>query len=333
MRLYIIIFTLLSGYNAFSQYGVFPFSENGKWGIIDSDKKVLMKPSYGFEIPFFKNHDGKYPLAIYKKDSLFGVLNKNGEVLAKPIYENINATHAPVIILQTTQNTNVYNLDLRKIVLTISNTSKLVLSINMPQNEITISNSKEAKVFGFNGKYKRSWNIPKKVASKSESPKTNSVANNWHPKISILGSKASTCDKALKRFKKKLNRIDSEIELIQDVERTDKCYPTLSIVSKNGKQGLLNSNFKMILDFLYDEIIYLYNHNAALIKVNNKYGYFDINRNKIIIPIEYDKIETTGFYIGSYNPYYYTLMNYLLIEKGNFSGYVDKTTGEVFLPK
>ncbi len=62
----------------------FPIYENNKWTTIDNHKKVL-EISNGYEIisPFREN------MAIIRKDSLFGFIDKNGEILVPPQYSYV----------------------------------------------------------------------------------------------------------------------------------------------------------------------------------------------------------------------------------------------------
>ena len=68
---------------AFSE-GVCRFSENKKWGFMDSTGKVIMRPVLD------QAYDFKNGVAWVKKDNLWGSINKKGSFIVKPQYDNVS---------------------------------------------------------------------------------------------------------------------------------------------------------------------------------------------------------------------------------------------------
>lgn len=77
----VTVLLLLSTIGVNAQTGYYPFSkpnENklNRWGIINSNKKVVMKPTFKNEISFFYNHESKYPVAKFRNfEKKYGLLN------------------------------------------------------------------------------------------------------------------------------------------------------------------------------------------------------------------------------------------------------------------
>jgi len=61
-------------------------------------------------------------------------------------------------------------------------------------------------------------------------------------------------------------------------------------ICQGNQYGLFNSKGKEIIPIKYDMIDV--SENLAVVKIDNKFGYIDINTGKVVIPIEYDNAQT-----------------------------------------
>ncbi len=69
-------------------------------------------------------------------------------------------------------------------------------------------------------------------------------------------------------------------------------YDNVFIVAKDGKSGVIDKDFNIIIPILYDRVYYenLLPMNYILVMNNNKYGAFDALNGNVLLPVEYDKI-------------------------------------------
>lgn len=58
---------------------------------------------------------------------------------------------------------------------------------------------------------------------------------------------------------------------------------------KQGKYGLISSEGKELTEFVYSETSTLFNY--VILRKEGKYGVFDVQEERLLIPIQYDKIE------------------------------------------
>ena len=114
--------------------------------------------------------------------------------------------------------------------------------------------------------------------------------------------------------------IDSYIvygDWIQNVyEETLQNYSNKYIVAqdrKTGKYGIIDFNGNIIVDFLYEDLMIVYDQNI-LAKMNGKYGAIDLNGN-IVIDFKYDGIDC-------FNDYYAVVLNGKM-------GVIDKNKQEI----
>ena len=117
MRLYLLFIVFFSGAIGFTQ-SILPFRNQGKWGLMTPEKKVILKPSYEFifnfeDLVFAKFMDGgKYGVIdnsgkeiipaknnqikilnksffCFKKEAGFGLKNPKGEIVIQPIFRDM----------------------------------------------------------------------------------------------------------------------------------------------------------------------------------------------------------------------------------------------------
>jgi hypothetical protein len=136
---------------------------------------------------------------------------------------------------------------------------------------------------------------------------------------------------------------------IQPIDESGLYYLT----NINKKYGVISYNGKVILPAKYVEIIPQANKFVCIIKNNSYYGLYDIKKNKLLLPLIYDKIESLSNYnwVINYSKkaglYHYKDGNHLVIKpifdnilRDNYfiriinkgkNGIVDLQTGEILL--
>lgn len=84
-------------------------------------------------------------------------------------------------------------------------------------------------------------------------------------------------------------------DLFDNIDEHCAGTPTILVVTQRGKKGFLNATIgKPINKISYDDAHFLWNFKLrGSIKKNGKYGMIDLATGKIILPIHYDKLETT----------------------------------------
>ncbi len=87
---------------------------------------------------------------------------------------------------------------------------------------------------------------------------------------------------------------DNRIQSINDYENVSIFKNDYAIARKNGKVGLLDTNFNQIIPCVYDRILN-YNKHTFPAKYNNKWGTVNKN-NEVITPFIYDSIAFTELY-------------------------------------
>ncbi|MCB0652743.1 MAG: WG repeat-containing protein [Saprospiraceae bacterium] len=94
MQKYILSLLLLSGVvGLFAQAElppVYPYAENGKWGVIDKEGKILVKPKYQ-KISLYTREDQANAIASVTNDQgLQGAINRKGKLVAKIKYQFVD---------------------------------------------------------------------------------------------------------------------------------------------------------------------------------------------------------------------------------------------------
>lgn len=89
----LLFLTLMMTFSVFAQNdlpAVYPYAENGKWGVINKEGKIILKPKYK-EISLFRNAAGKKALAtVTNEDGLIGSINRKGKLAAKIKYSYVD---------------------------------------------------------------------------------------------------------------------------------------------------------------------------------------------------------------------------------------------------
>lgn len=106
----------------------------------------------------------------------------------------------------------------------------------------------------------------------------------------------------------------------------------LAVVSIDGYYGAVNRNGETVIPLFYDNAMSTFKDGLLGVNKNNKWGYIDHQHN-IIIPFEYDNLQTYGSKVESlvYNRDCvlgiagYFQKGTAIVRKGKFLGIIDKT--------
>ena len=105
MRIGILTLGLLLGVSwAFAQ-GLYPIKQGGKWGLINSDGRIVVPASYD-AIGEFKHHG----YAIMQKRSGVGLLDKQGKEVLPPVFQDVRVLDAELMEVMDQQNWRLVNL-------------------------------------------------------------------------------------------------------------------------------------------------------------------------------------------------------------------------------
>ena len=111
----------------------------------------------------------------------------------------------------------------------------------------------------------------------------------------------------------------------------------LAVVSIDGIYGAVNRNGEAVIPIIYDYAMVRFSEGLLAVKKENKWGYVDENHN-VIIPFEYDNLNTYGSAIGSefmFNGSFRGVADYfsdgkIFARKNDKIGLVDKENTIVF---
>ncbi len=288
-----------------NQYNYFVLKQNDLQGVIDKKGDTLIKPEYdqviipnpeksvfiaykgdsikvfnekneeiltdfsNVEPMRFKNISSSlmYEKSVlrYEKDGKYGIINFDGKVLTKPIYNEINT-------LQSKEGELVVNKDGKIGVINIKGKEL----IKPEYDEISID-----EYYTNENKYRNSGYI---VGIKTEEGYRYGYINNKGKKI--------------------LDMNFNKIKRVVQIEDDENAY---LICAKNGKYGVIK-NDKTIIENEYQSIEYDKNNKIFIIEKSKKYGVANI-KGEIIVPIQYDQIDITGIYLYAKNDQGTTVYN------------------------
>ena len=97
-----------------------------------------------------------------------------------------------------------------------------------------------------------------------------------------------------------------------------KFHRGLAIVHLNGRQGLMNLHGHLIIPIEYDYFGYQIGDELIIVRLDGKYGFFNIKENKLQIPANYDNCNSFSEGLAS-------------VKKGDAWGYID-TNNKVVIP-
>ncbi len=88
---------------------VYPYAENGKWGAIDKEGEILVKPKYS-SISLFLHADNAKALAtVTNEEGLMGAIDRNGKIKAKIKYKFVDLKGKGDYLIVTNSD-NLYGL-------------------------------------------------------------------------------------------------------------------------------------------------------------------------------------------------------------------------------
>lgn len=284
------------------EYNYFITTINGKSGVIDKTGKIIINPEYDYiQIP---NPSKPIFIALfdYNKDTQeynSKVLNEKGkEILTS--YKNVQA-----IPNNNTSSTNSYLTSILKYkqddkygIITIDGktvTKPVYESIEVLEYKDEVLKVKQNDKFGL-------ININGDVIIK---PEYNSIATdsyyNQSSKYQKAGYIVNVVTEQGYRYgyinsqgKQVLDTMFTNVKRITEVKDDNNTY---LITYKNGQAGILK-NGQTVIENEYEDISYDVTNNVLVLQKNAKQGVYDLAGN-MILPIQYDNIETLGTLINA----------------------------------
>jgi hypothetical protein len=218
-------------------------------------------------------------LFITSKDGRYGLTNANGKVIIPLQYELITYPFVNTNLLIVTKNSKKGLLSLN---------GKLVLEIDC--DEITTGHD-ESYLVKRNGKYgvlskEGVWLLP--AAYELLTP----AAYSDNYSLSFLLAKKNGKKGVIEITKNK-----QQLEFVYDDLigfgrnlRGVEIFRDYIIAIKDGKYGMIDSNGKTLLPFIYQDLQYV-NASLAIARKNDKYGLVEVNNHEnVVLPFEYQFI-------------------------------------------
>lgn len=284
------------------EYNYFITTINGKSGVIDKTGKIIINPEYDYiQIP---NPSKPVFIALfdYNKDTQeynSKVLNEKGkEILTS--YKNVQA-----IPNNNTSSANSYLTSILKYkqddkygIITIDGktvTKPVYESIDVLEYKDEVLKVKQNDKFGL-------IDINGDIIIK---PEYNSIATdsyyNQSSKYQKAGYIVNVVTEQGYRYgyinsqgKQVLDTMFTNVKRITEVKDDNNTY---LITYKNGQAGLLK-NGQTVIENEYEDISYDVTNNILVLQKNAKQGVYDLAGN-MILPIQYDNIETMGTLINA----------------------------------
>jgi hypothetical protein len=294
IALYFILF--LIGFNLCAQSAL-PYRSNGLWGVIDENKKVLLKPQYDY-IFNYKNA----PYTIFLDHNRYGVLDQKGKVVLKALYKEIRIEQQEFFVFKSDKEFGLKD-PAGKVLL-----QDIYKNIQLIGLDVIIGENDSTKVL---------FNTDKKITKEVKGYQIQKIKN-----LFLLQNKDSTVllNLGLEPVfsSPRLHHYMSERGVIfyNDLSRfeipfnVEKTFPKNAIpignfnsdentyvVLQEDRYGIYSTeDGKFLLDSKYENIESV--SNFFKIKQDSKYGLID-NRTKIVIPIEYADVFVLGdlFYV------------------------------------
>lgn len=243
---------------------------NGKYGLIDKQLQTVLPIEYNY---LDSQHRG---LAVIGKNGKYGFINELGQIVIPLEYDFVNPFYQEIIsvekngkygFINTKEEIIIpfeYDYDHKfmtlngKDVVQVKKDSKdgvggkdLLFDI---QGNMLIDEYDSMFWIDYWGAFSNSFDI--------NNPSTPNTVNHW------------------------LDRLNSNTETTENMDNRN-----VAIVSKDGKEGIINEKAEVIIPLDYDDIE-IANLNYAIITQNNKQGLIN-SKNNLIIPPEYETISVS----------------------------------------
>ena len=271
--------------------------KDGKFGLIDKEGKVLLKTIYPQLRILNLDPSGKDFYAFFntEKNNLVGLLDKNEKVLLKPEFTYLDYF--------TTDNSNVPLFKFRK----ATSDKEGVMDINgkvlLPEKYTHIE-----KV-GYNEFYREEWvPLPLYIVAQEDKKKDT--------KYALFSESFKQLTDYMIDYQEGMDTIitfDAETfqEIVQVIINNNsgsakKHYDGLYFsLFSNKKEFVFDRKGKIIIPAVWDQVLSAHSPNYFKVRKGEKWGLINLS-NKVIIPTEYENIETAEV---PFNGYYTLKIN------------------------
>lgn len=264
--------------------GYIVVDENNKYGVIDYNQKQVLENKYdeieavygeklfvikegkneklindegnvvledGFDkIEQILQHSSKKGV-IFVKDSKYGVMNVDAEVIVPAEYENIKEAKDNIFIAKKDGKYGIVDTDKNE-------------KVEFKYTNITYNNVADIYL------------------AEDENYNTNILDNQFNTKLTGILSEIDT-DKGYMKLK-----IGDEYKYynfkFEEKTNKDVLSNTLFLSKKDGKYGFVNSKNEVIVDYIYDDATEQNEYGYAAVKKDGKWGSIDINGKVVIEP-------------------------------------------------
>lgn len=298
-------------------------ASGGKWGFIQQNATVLLEPQFD-EVSDLINER-----AIVKVKGLYGLIRKDGSYVLKPEYQNLT-------FLEEASNEFV-RMDIKRERFGIVDKEGKLKAVPMFDKIFPFKNGL-ARVM-VNGKYgfidsTNSFVVEPKYENANDYSE-GLAAVQVNKKWGYLNTKGVEVIlptyQAVGNFKSGLSPVlkDGKIGYIQPNEKlvvaaiyakgTEFVKNTAVVTSDKGKQGIIDTTGKVILDLKYDEVKIMNSNRFAKVKTGNAYKIYDTKYQKFINKKSFDDV-------GDFSS------GMAVVKIGNYYNYID-STGKMVITK
>jgi len=268
----ILLFLLISA-STFSQTAIFPFFENGKWGVVNKNSEIIIPAKYN-------NISIEYEQIIAQEKNKYGILEKNGKNFLEFNYDSIQFASNQYALLYYDNYIEILNVNTKKILEKVTRNkikrydiTNLLVQFSDNLLFLDLTNNQEHWLNADTLLYK----LEKNTAYKSS-----------------MADYLTTAKDYIKIGKKgKQGIITSDFQEIIAPEYTFiKKEDNFFVVGKNENYGIINFDGKEMLPCIYTEI--KIQNPYISVKKDGKYGYFTADLKKVL-NVEYDYIYATAY--------------------------------------
>ncbi len=341
-----------------SQTRVFPFKENNKWGVIDENQKIIKEPFFDY-IHFFDFHDSENAVSYVMQSLRKGLIDRNGKIIIPTEYDQIYVSKSlKTARLSNKRMVGIFNLKKKKIGIPLI--YDLIIT-HEDEKYFSIKNLNEYGISDINHKII----VPIKYESVEVLRLKNGIVNfkallnnsftffdhngkvirkivkEKNPPDEYIGTAFLDADfsdnenfNTIPPIKLNSNKLGNDVKLSRTIKNT-KNGERLGIIQKGWHYGIIDEECNLLAPIQYQEIKLDYLLPGLLLKGKNGfYGWFSIEKKKVMLSTDYQKIEKADRF-SAFHIHDKKLDNYFIIYSSdhNLTGFFDKNTGQIFLPK
>ena len=277
-----------------TQYNYFVLRQNDKYGVIDKQANIIIKPEY--ENVIIPNPE-KSVFICYDENEKTTVLNEKSEVIysefeqVEPIrLRNILSDlmyEKSILTFKKDKKVGLITLDGKEIVKPIYDE---IIGLPFKEGEVLVKQGENYGVLNRNGallldtQYSK-IDIDEYYTDEAGYKKSGYIVQ----QTTNEGYRYGYIDN---NFNKMMDIKYNELSRVTEIEENEKIY---IIAAQNGKYGIYK-NGNQLLEADYQSIRYDKVNNIFIIEKSKKFGIASIDGN-IVIPVEYTQIDITGKYI------------------------------------